>query len=184
MAKRSLADGTRADDQTIATPRGLTEIGRGLDRTFLGAESPVDWQPTLEGVTCQDAADAMTHDERIGWLMPSSRGLDSSSPSRYLDRVTELKSSVPLDAELRHAIAEDPLAALAAMTALRQAIHEREREAVFRALETHTWREVGEALGVSKQAAFQRFGREWALQTKARLPKSAWKQTVKERLSG
>jgi hypothetical protein len=104
--------------------------------------------------------------------------------SRYLDDVIELKSSEPLDAELRRRIAEDPLAALAAMTALRQAIHEREREAVFRALETHTWREVGEALGVSKQAAFQRFGREWALLTKARLPKSAWKQTVKERLSG
>jgi hypothetical protein len=98
--------------------------------------------------------------------------------------VTELESSEALDAELRRCIEEDPLAALAAMTELRQAVHEREREAVFRALETSTWREVGEALGVSKQAAFQRFGREWALLTKARLPKSAWKQVVKERLSG
>jgi len=98
--------------------------------------------------------------------------------------MTELKSSEALDTELRRGIAEDPLVALAAMTALRQAIQEREREAVFHALETRTWREVGEALGVSKQAAFQRFGREWALLTKARLPKSAWQQTVKERLSG
>ena len=98
--------------------------------------------------------------------------------------MVELESSGPLDAELQRTISEDPLGALAAMTGLRQAIHEREREAVFRALESHTWREVGEALGVSKQAAFQRFGREWAVLTKARLPKAAWKQTVKERLSG
>ena len=104
--------------------------------------------------------------------------------SRHLDGVTGLESSEGLDAELRRCIEEDPLAALAAMTKLRQAVHEREREAVLRALETHTWREVGEALGVSKQAAFQRFGREWALLTKARQPNAAWKQTVKERLSG
>src|ERR1700690_4423808 len=113
-----------------------------------------------------------------------SSSLDEQAASRYLDGMAELKSSEPLDAELRRCIEQDPLAALAAMTGLRQVIHEREREAVFRALETCTWREVGEALGVSKQAAFQRFGREWALRIKARLPKSAWEQTVKEGLSG
>jgi hypothetical protein len=42
---------------------------------------------------------------------------------------------------------------------------------------------VGKALGVSKQAAFQRFGTEWALMTKAKLPKSSWKQTIKQRLT-
>jgi hypothetical protein len=95
----------------------------------------------------------------------------------------ELKSLAHLDAELEHGIAEDPLGALSAMITVRRAIRERERDAVFLALETHSWREVGEALGVSKQAAFQRFGVEWAQVTKARLPKGEWKQTVRDRLT-
>ncbi len=71
----------------------------------------------------------------------------------------------------------------AAITELKHALSEHEREAVFRALdEGHSWRRIGEALGVSKQAAFQRFGPEWAVMTKASLPKSAWKQTIKQRL--
>ena len=88
-----------------------------------------------------------------------------------------------LDAALRQLIPDDPLAALSVITDLRAAIAHKEREAVMRALDEHTWREVGEALGVSKQAAFQRFGKEWALSTKARLPKAAWKQTIKQRLT-
>jgi len=88
-----------------------------------------------------------------------------------------------LNAALRQLIADDPLTALSMITEHRSEIAQREREAVMRALEEHTWREVGKALGVSKQAAFQRFGTEWALATKARLPKSAWKQTIKQRLT-
>jgi len=88
-----------------------------------------------------------------------------------------------LDAALRQRIADDPLSALSMITELRSEIAQREREAVMRALEEHTWREVGAALGVTKQAAFQRFGTEWALATKARLPKAAWKQTIKQRLT-
>lgn len=98
--------------------------------------------------------------------------------------MADLESFRALDVELRQCIADDPLAAVIAITSLRGAIHEREQDAVFQALETHTWREVGEALGVSKQAAFQRFGPEWAVATKARLPKAAWRQAVKDRLSG
>ena len=94
-----------------------------------------------------------------------------------------LQSLIPLNEELERRVTEDPLGALAAMTALRRSVHEREREAVFLALEAHSWREVGAALGVSKQAAFQRFGVEWAEMTKARLPKAEWKQTVKDRLT-
>ena len=95
----------------------------------------------------------------------------------------ELESSKALGAELRARISDDPLGALSAITELRHAIQEQEREAVFRALERHSWREVGEALGVSKQAAFQRFGREWVRMAHASLPDSALEQTIKDRLS-
>jgi hypothetical protein len=94
----------------------------------------------------------------------------------------DLTSTLPLTAELDRRISEDPLTALAAITALRRAVAERERDAVFRALESHSWREVGEALGVTKQAAFQRFGVEWAELTRARSPKD-WKRTVEDRLT-
>jgi hypothetical protein len=106
--------------------------------------------------------------------------------SRYLyDMPTEesAEAAMALDAALRQLIANDPLTALTMITELRSEIAQREREAVMRALEEHTWREVGAALGVTKQAAFQRFGTEWALATKARLPKAAWKQTIKQRLT-
>jgi hypothetical protein len=43
--------------------------------------------------------------------------------------------------------------------------------------------QVGESLGVTKQAVLQRLGKEWALATKVKVPKAAWKQTVKQRLS-
>jgi hypothetical protein len=97
--------------------------------------------------------------------------------------MTGSRSFEPFEAESRKLIAEDPLAALEAITEQKHAILEQEREAVFRALdEGHSWRRIGEALGVSKQAAFQRFGPEWAVMTKASLPKSAWKQAIKQRL--
>ena len=94
------------------------------------------------------------------------------------------ESSAKLDRALESAIAGDPLAALVAITDVRALVATREREAVLAALETHTWREVGVALGVSKQAAFQRFGKEWAVSTRARMPKQMWRETVKRRLSG
>lgn len=94
------------------------------------------------------------------------------------------ESSELLDGELRQRVEDDPLEALSAITDLRATIAQREREAVFLALEEHSWREVGAALGVSKQAAFQRFGPPWAVMTKAKMSKAAWKETVKRRLSG
>jgi hypothetical protein len=100
-----------------------------------------------------------------------------------MDTEESAEAAMALDAALRQLIANDPLTALAMITQLRSEMAQREREAVMRALEEHTWREVGAALGVTKQAAFQRFGTEWALATKARLPKAAWKQTVKQRLT-
>lgn len=98
--------------------------------------------------------------------------------------MTELKGARNLDTELSQLIAEDPLAALSAISTLRRVVHDREREAVFGALETHSWREVGQALGVSKQAAFQRFGRDWVQTAHSTLPPSLLRRTIKDRLTG
>jgi hypothetical protein len=97
-----------------------------------------------------------------------------------MDKITQ--ATTTLDRQLRETAATDPLDALVAITTARDLIAACERDAVFAALEQHTWREVGEALGVSKQAAFQRFGKEWVQTTRARMSKVDFKQTVKHRL--
>jgi hypothetical protein len=93
-------------------------------------------------------------------------------------------SSKTIDADLRAQVVDDPLHALAQITELRRVLQQHEREAVFRALKQHSWREVGEALGVSKQAAFQRFGRDWVHVAQATLPASKLEKTIKDRLDG
>lgn len=96
-----------------------------------------------------------------------------------MDRTTLFET---LNTELRQSTAEDPLAALSVITELKRVLSEREREAVFLALEQHSWREIGEALGVSKQAAFQRFGKEW-VQYMARMKNpSELEKTIRSRL--
>ena len=88
-----------------------------------------------------------------------------------------------LDTQLRAVIAADPLHALAAVTSLRALIADRERDAVRQALEHHSWSEIGNALGVSKQAAFQRFGKQWISDMKVTMTKSEMKQSVRNRLA-
>lgn len=89
-----------------------------------------------------------------------------------------------LDAELRERTVADPLAALTHIVSIRELLAEREREAVRAAIANHTWRELGNALGVSKQAAFQRFGKDWAVGLKTALPNREWRQEVARRLGG
>jgi DNA-directed RNA polymerase specialized sigma24 family protein len=87
-----------------------------------------------------------------------------------------------LHTELRQSIAEDPLAALSVITELKSALSAREREAVFLALEQHSWREIGQALGVSKQAAFQRFGKAWVQYIAGLKKPSELEKTIRSRL--
>jgi hypothetical protein len=62
-----------------------------------------------------------------------------------------------LSRQLDEAIATDPLAALPVIAALQRDTDEHLRAAVRQAAPHSSWREIAAALGVSKQAAHQRF---------------------------
>jgi hypothetical protein len=67
-----------------------------------------------------------------------------------------------LKRQLNDAVADHPLDALTTIGAVQRDIATHERDAVRAAVQHHSWAEIGEALGVSKQAAHQRFAKEWA----------------------
>jgi hypothetical protein len=69
-----------------------------------------------------------------------------------LDATREL-----LSRQLADAIAEDPIAALPVIAALQRDTDEHLKEAVRQAAPSSSWREIAGALGVSRQAAHQRF---------------------------
>jgi hypothetical protein len=84
-----------------------------------------------------------------------------------MDDITTTRHT--LDAQLQAQIGSDPLSALRSLHGIRTIVADREREAVRSSLENHTWAEIGQALGVSKQAAYQRFGKAWAAEVKAEM---------------
>jgi DNA-directed RNA polymerase specialized sigma subunit len=59
--------------------------------------------------------------------------------------------------QLAQAIATDPIGALPTIAALQKKTDEHLREAVRSAARNSSWQEIASALGVSKQAAHQRF---------------------------
>jgi hypothetical protein len=74
-----------------------------------------------------------------------------------------------LNRQLDQAVAADALQALSAIGAVQRDIAKRRQAAVRGAVQHHTWAEIGDALGVSKQAAHQKFAKEWAETLKAEL---------------
>lgn len=90
------------------------------------------------------------------------RRLAEADATRLRESIAEAVLSAPTGA--REAIAEDPDAALALVDAGRVAAEETSRllqESVANARSAgHSWDAIGRVIGVSKQAAQQRFGRE------------------------
>ncbi len=86
-----------------------------------------------------------------------------------------------LNRNLSEATAADPLQALTTINLVQGDVDVRRREAVRAAVPLHSWAEIGEALGVSRQAAHQKFAKEWAnelkneLKTESRTFKKAMK---------
>lgn len=124
-----------------------------------------------------------------GWVGPRllSSYIDKVCSSRYIDNMNSISITETTDAlnrQLGEVVATDPMAVLAALKAVHTVVAHREREAVTAALVDHTFREIGDVLGVSKQAVFQRFGKDWAVSSKAQMSKTDWKQQVKKNLVG
>jgi uncharacterized protein YajQ (UPF0234 family) len=87
-----------------------------------------------------------------------------------------------LDDHLRAATAADPLQALTAIGTVQRDVDGHQRAAVRAAAQRHSWTEIGEALGVSKQAAHQKFAKEWANELKEELKadQKAFKTAMKK----
>lgn len=71
-----------------------------------------------------------------------------------------------LDDRLRTAVEDDPLGALLGIGEVQRVLAGRQKAAVRAAVRTHSWAEVGQAMAVSRQAAHQRFAKEWSNELK------------------
>ena len=87
----------------------------------------------------------------------------------YLDSIMDelTKARTDLNKLLGETIERDALAVLDAIGDIEDDLGGHRRKAVRAAAGTHTWAEIGEALGVSRQAAHHKFAKEWARTVKA-----------------
>jgi hypothetical protein len=84
-----------------------------------------------------------------------------------MDDLTRTRSE--LSRQLDEALETDPLEALRAVGQLEQDVAAHQRKAVRAAARRHTWAEIGEALGVSRQAAHHKYAKLWARSLKSEL---------------
>jgi len=106
----------------------------------------------------------------------ASINLDNIGSSMHIDAMDTFGAAQRLvDEHLEELSRVDPLEAIRRSTTLLKQIEDHQHEAVRAAVATHTWTEIGSALGVSKQAAHQRYVRSLAarLETTHRSAKSA-----------
>jgi hypothetical protein len=82
--------------------------------------------------------------------------------------MTDLTTTLhELDEHLTAAIAADPLRALRDIATVQHDVETHRHSAVRAAAPRHSWTEIGAALGVSKQAAHQKFADELKREIKA-----------------
>jgi hypothetical protein len=81
----------------------------------------------------------------------------------FADRSASLLDQVAARAE------REPLAALTMLGQLQRDVDDLRGQVVRIAAADASWAEIGDALGVSKQAAHQRYAKEWAKQLKGEL---------------
>jgi hypothetical protein len=84
-----------------------------------------------------------------------------------MDDLTQARTN--LNQALDEALERDALVALRAVGEIEDELAEHRRSAVRAAAGDHTWAEIGEALGVSRQAAHHKFAKEWAQTIKSEL---------------
>lgn len=156
-----MADATSAACAHCGRP--LTPaVGRGRKRRYCDA-------------TCRSAARRQRDRREAGkpavvnaHLTPPARKADidkvvpaapaGSDPDRLLDEVTDLAGR--LATEISPGVAASALPAVATAVDLGRLVDQVLRATVDRARAVgHTWQEIGEVLGTTRQAAFQRFGR-------------------------
>jgi hypothetical protein len=99
----------------------------------------------------------LTNAHREGSLDNVPNAVPAGTPpelTRVINAARVALDDVPEDAALA------PLAAVAVIRSLARVVEDGMREAVQRARQAgHTWAELGDLLGTTRQAAFQRFGR-------------------------
>jgi hypothetical protein len=94
-----------------------------------------------------------------------------------------------LSRQLDDAVTADPLPALRVIGTVQGIVEDHQRRAVRAAALTHSWTEIGAALGVSKQAAHQRFAKPWAQTLQAELKnesmavKTGWRTGDQQRVA-
>jgi DNA-directed RNA polymerase specialized sigma24 family protein len=111
--------------------------------------------------------------------MPTSTYVDARQSSTYVDGMTdptnEHQPAATHPSATAHGGAPSDLEEVAVTARLMAELEVRQRRAVLRALDNHSWAEIGAALGVSKQAAHRKFVKDLAgeLQTQVAGMKAA-----------
>jgi len=152
-----VANAESAGRRCAACGRELpAQQGRGRFRLYCNASCRSKARRTRP-LSPVHVKDNLTNTSREGNVDNVPNAVPAGTPpelSRVINAARVALDDVPEDAALA------PLAAVAVLRSLARVVEDGMREAVQRARQAgHTWAELGDLLGTTRQAAFQRFGR-------------------------